>query len=176
MAIVGYARVSTRHQDAGLDAQLVRLHETGCDKIFSEQTSSIGERQKLDRALEYVRDGDTFVVTKLDRLARSVAHLVEIGATLERKGVTLKILDMGIDTGCPTGRLFLNIIGSIAQFEREIMLERQRGWSASACWWAFGCPASRRPCSGSRARWPAWSDPPRWPAARPSSGPAGRAW
>ena len=132
MAIVGYARVSTRHQDAGLDAQLVRLHETGCDKIFSEQTSSIGERQKLDRALEYVRDGDTFVVTKLDRLARSVAHLVEINTLFERKGVALKILDMGIDTGCPTGRLFLNIIGSIAQFEREIMLERQRDGIAAA--------------------------------------------
>jgi DNA invertase Pin-like site-specific DNA recombinase len=126
MAIVGYARTSTRHQDAGLEAQLTRLRAANCSKIFSEQVSSVGERPKLDRALEYVREGDTFIVTKLDRLARSVAHLVEINATLERKGVALKILDMGIDTGCPTGRLFINITSSIAQFERELMLERQR--------------------------------------------------
>ena len=108
MAIVGYARTSTQHQDNGLEAQLARLKSEGCEKIFSEQVSSLGER------------------TKLDRLARSVAHLVEINTLFERKGVALKILDMGIDTGCPTGRLFLNIVGSIAQFEREIMLERQR--------------------------------------------------
>jgi DNA invertase Pin-like site-specific DNA recombinase len=126
MAIVGYARTSTQHQDNGLEAQLARLKSEGCEKIFSEQVSSLGERTKLERALEYVREGDTLVVTKLDRLARSVAHLVEINTLFERKGVALKILDMGIDTGCPTGRLFLNIVGSIAQFEREIMLERQR--------------------------------------------------
>ena len=126
MAIVGYARTSTRHQDNGLEAQLARLQAERCEKIFSEKVSSLGERTKLDRALEYVREGDTFVITKLDRLARSVAHLVEINKVLEEKGVALRILDMGINTGCPTGRLFLNIIGSIAQFEREIMLERQR--------------------------------------------------
>jgi DNA invertase Pin-like site-specific DNA recombinase len=72
------------------------------------------------------------VVTKLDRLARSVAHLVEITRELERKNVALKILDMGIDSNTPTGRLFLNIVGSIAQFEREIMLERQREAIAAA--------------------------------------------
>jgi DNA invertase Pin-like site-specific DNA recombinase len=132
MSIVGYARTSTRHQDAGLEAQQTRLQAEGCDKIFSEQVSSVGERAKLDLALEYVREGDVFIVTKLDRLARSVAHLVEISALLERKGVTLKILDMGINTACPTGRLFLNIVGSIAQFEREIMLERQRDGIAAA--------------------------------------------
>ena len=137
MAVIGYARTSTLHQDAGLEAQLARLSAEGCEKIFSEQVSSVGQRAKLEAALEYVREDDTFVVTKLDRLARSVAHLVEIGATLERKGVTLKILDMGIDTGCPTGRLFLNIIGSIAQFEREIMLERS----------ATASPRPRRPGS-----------------------------
>lgn len=66
------------------------------------------------------------MVTKLDRLARSVAHLVEITGTLEKKGVALRILDMGLDTGTSTGRLMLNLLGSIAQFEREVMLERQR--------------------------------------------------
>ena len=132
MAIVGYARTSTRHQENGLEAQRERLAKEGADTIFSEQTSSVSERVKLDRALEYVREGDTFVVTRLDRLARSVAHLLKISAQLEKKGVTLRILDMGIDTACPTGRLFLNIVGSIAQFEREIMLERQRDGIAAA--------------------------------------------
>ena len=113
------------HQRSGLEAQVEALRREGIDKLFQEQVSSVAERTELDRALEYVREGDVFVVTKLDRLARSVAHLVTISQALERKGVALKILDMGI-TSCPTGRLFLNIVGSIAQFEREIMLERQR--------------------------------------------------
>jgi DNA invertase Pin-like site-specific DNA recombinase len=126
MAVIGYARTSTLHQDAGLDAQLRQLQALGCDKIFSEQVSSVADRARLTAALEYVREGDTFVVTKLDRLARSVTNLMEITAELKRKGVALKIVDMGIDTGTPTGRLFLNIVGSIAEFEREIMIERQR--------------------------------------------------
>jgi DNA invertase Pin-like site-specific DNA recombinase len=132
MSTIGYARTSTLHQDAGLDAQLRQLQALGCDKVFSEQVSSVVDRGRLAAALEYVREGDTFVVTKLDRLARSVAHLVEITAQLKRKGVALKIVDMGVDTGTPTGRLFLNIVGSIAEFEREIMLERQREGIAAA--------------------------------------------
>jgi DNA invertase Pin-like site-specific DNA recombinase len=132
MSVIGYARTSTLHQDAGLDAQIRQLQALGCDKVFSEQVSSVAERGRLTAALEYVRDGDTFIVTKLDRLARSVAHLVEITAELKRKGVALKIVDMGVDTGTPTGRLFLNIVGSIAEFEREIMLERQREGIAAA--------------------------------------------
>jgi DNA invertase Pin-like site-specific DNA recombinase len=132
MSVVGYARTSTLHQDAGLDAQLRQLQALGCDKIFSEQVSSVADRARLAAALEYVREGDTLIVTKLDRLARSVAHLIEITAELKRKGVALKIVDMGVDTGTPTGRLFLNIVGSIAEFEREIMLERQREGVAAA--------------------------------------------
>jgi DNA invertase Pin-like site-specific DNA recombinase len=132
MAVIGYARTSTLHQDAGLEAQVRQLQALGCDKVFSEQVSSVADRARLTAALEYVREGDTFVVTKLDRLARSVAHLVEITAELKRKGVALKIVDMGVDTGTPTGRLFLNIVGSIAEFEREIMLERQREGIAAA--------------------------------------------
>lgn len=132
MSIIGYARTSTLHQDAGLDAQLRQLQALGCDKIFSVQVSSVAERARLAAALEYAREGDIFVVTKLDRLARSVAHLVEITAELKRKGVALRIVDMGVDTGTPTGRLFLNLVGSIAEFEREIMLERQREGIAAA--------------------------------------------
>ena len=132
MSVIGYARTSTLHQEAGLDAQLRQLQTLGCDKIFSEQVSSAADRARLTVALEYVREGDTFVVTKLDRLARSVAHLVEITAELKRKGVALKIVDMGVDTSTPTGRLFLNVVGSIAEFEREIMLERQREGVAAA--------------------------------------------
>jgi DNA invertase Pin-like site-specific DNA recombinase len=132
MSVIGYARTSTLHQEAGLDAQIRQLEALGCDKIFSEQVSSVADRARLTAALEYVREGDTFIVTKLDRLARSVAHLVEITAELKRKGVALKIVDMGVDTGTPTGRLFLNIVGSIAEFEREITLERQREGIAAA--------------------------------------------
>jgi DNA invertase Pin-like site-specific DNA recombinase len=86
----------------------------------------------LERALDYIREGDVFIVTKLDRVARSIAHLVEIVVVLERKEVSFRILDVGIDTGCPTGRLYINLLGSIAQFEREIMLERQRDGIAKA--------------------------------------------
>lgn len=81
---------------------------------------------KLDEALGYVREGDTLVVTKLDRLARSVAHLLEVLAVLTDKGAALRILDMGIDTSTPTGRLMLTVLGGVAEFERSIMLERQR--------------------------------------------------
>jgi DNA invertase Pin-like site-specific DNA recombinase len=124
--LIGYARTSTVDQRAGFDAQKATLLAQGCTKLFSEQTSSVGDRAQLDRALEFAREGDALVVTKLDRLARSVRHLCEIVTLLEAKGVSLMILDMGLDTSKPTGRLMLNLLGSIGQFEREVMLERQR--------------------------------------------------
>jgi len=123
--IIGYARTSTVEQKAGYESQLVELRRAGCEKLFSEQVSSVAERVQLAAALDYVRDGDTLVVTKLDRLARSLPHLLELVERLERKGCTLRILNMGVDTGTPTGRLMLSIVGGIAQFEREMMLERQ---------------------------------------------------
>ena len=89
-------------------------------------------RSLVKAALDYVRQGDVFIVTKLDRLARSVAHLIEIGTRLEAKGVALKVLDQAIDTSTPSGRLMFNMLGSIAQFERELMLERQREGIAKA--------------------------------------------
>ncbi len=130
--IVGYARTSTIDQKAGLEAQLRDLAAAGVEKTFSEQVSSISQRSQLDAALEWVRADDAFVVTKLDRLARSISALVEIVARLERKQVTLRILNLGIDTATPTGRLMLTMLGGIAQFEREIMLERQREGIAKA--------------------------------------------
>jgi DNA invertase Pin-like site-specific DNA recombinase len=108
------------------------LKAAGCEKVFAEQVSSTAQRQQLEAALEYAREGDTLVVTKLDRLARSVSHLVAIGERLEIKGVALKVLDQAIDTSTCTGRLMFNMLGAIAQFERELMLERQREGIAKA--------------------------------------------
>lgn len=130
--IVGYARTSTTEQMAGFEAQERDLKAAGAERIFKEQTSSVGERKALEDALDFVRGGDVLVVTKLDRLARSVEHLGQLVKRLEAKGVALRILGMGVDTGTPTGRLMVNLVGSIAQFEREIMLERQREGIAKA--------------------------------------------
>ena len=122
---IGYARTSTVEQVAGLEGQERDLKAAGADKVYSERVSSVAKREQLDAALDYCREGDTLVVTKLDRLARSMAHLVSITQQLERKGVKLHILAMNLDTSTPTGKLMLNLVGSIAQFERELMLERQ---------------------------------------------------
>ena len=130
--LVGYARTSTLEQEASLEAQLRDLQTLGCEKVFTEQTSSVGPRKALEDALEFARAGDTLVVTKLDRLARSVPHMWEIIGKLQAKGVALRIVNMGIDTNTPTGKLMLNILGGVAEFEREIMLERQREGIAKA--------------------------------------------
>lgn len=132
--IIGYARTSTTDQKAGLEAQHRDLMAAGCEKMFSEEVSSVDKdaRRELSAALEFAREGDVVVVTKLDRLARSVAHLLEIVKEIESKGASLRILDQAIDTGTPSGRMMLTILGSIAQFEREIMLERQREGIAKA--------------------------------------------
>lgn len=130
--LIGYARTSTTDQEAGLEAQLRELQDYQCNEIFSEQISSRAERPQLTAALAFARRGDVFVVTKLDRLARSVADLVDITKLLELKGVTLRILNLNLDTSTPTGKLMLNMLGSIAQFERELMLERQAEGIAKA--------------------------------------------
>jgi DNA invertase Pin-like site-specific DNA recombinase len=117
---------------AGFEAQLKELSAAGCEKIFKEQVSSVIVRLQLQSALEFVRDGDVFVATKLDRLARSVADLMAILRALERKGVAVRILNLGMDTQTPTGKLMLTVLGGVAQFEREMMLERQREGIAKA--------------------------------------------
>jgi DNA invertase Pin-like site-specific DNA recombinase len=100
--------------------------------VFSERVSSTTKRQQLEAALEFCRNGDVLIVTKLDRLARSMADLVSITSKLKAKGVGLRILAMQLDTATPTGKLMLNLMGSVAEFEREIMLERQREGVAKA--------------------------------------------
>jgi DNA invertase Pin-like site-specific DNA recombinase len=130
--LIGYARTSTTDQKAGLEIQLSELAKTGVERVFSEQVSAVGQRQVLEEALDFCRDGDTFVVTKLDRLARSVMHLAQIVDRLQRKKVSLRILNLNLDTATPTGKLMINLLGSIAAFEREIMLERQRDGIAAA--------------------------------------------
>ena len=130
--MVGYARTSTLEQVAGFEAQIADLKAAGCEKLFQEQISSVAHRKALQAALEFVREGDVLVVTKLDRLARSVAHLGQIVESLERRKVGLRVLDLGLDTSTATGQLMLNVLGSVAQFERSMMLERQRDGIAKA--------------------------------------------
>lgn len=133
--LVGYARTSTYDQTAGLEAQQRDLNAHKVEKIFSEQVSSVGQRRELEAALEFVREGDTFIVTKLDRLARSTVHLLSLIDRLEEKRVALRILDFGgasVDTQSPSGKLMLTMFAAMAQFEREMMLERQREGIAKA--------------------------------------------
>jgi DNA invertase Pin-like site-specific DNA recombinase len=126
MMLLGYCRTSTVGQDAGLEAQQRELAAAGVTKLFAEQVSSVGDRPELGAALDYLREGDVFVCTKLDRLARSVRDLMALLDRIEAKGASLRILAMNLDTGTPTGRLMLSVLGAVAAFEREIMLERQR--------------------------------------------------
>jgi DNA invertase Pin-like site-specific DNA recombinase len=150
--LIGYSRTSTTEQLAGLDAQVRDLKAVGCKKLFQEQVSSVAERAQLDAALEYAREGDTLVVTKIDRLARSARHLLEVVDTLEGKGVALRILNLGgdtVDTRGATGRLILNVFAAFAQFEREMMLERQREGIARAK--ADGKYKGRKPTAKAKA-------------------------
>jgi DNA invertase Pin-like site-specific DNA recombinase len=94
--------------------------------------SAVGHRKALDDALEFCREGDTLIVSKLDRLARSVSHLARVVEALQRKDVALRILNLSLDTSTPTGKLMINLLACIAAFERDIMLERQRDGISAA--------------------------------------------
>ena len=122
MAKVGYARVSSVGQS--LDVQQEKLRD--CDKLFEEKRSGTTDaRSQLKQCLNYVREGDQLIVTRIDRLARSTLHLCQIAETLREKGVDLVVLDQNIDTSDATGRLLFNMLGAIGQFETEIRAERQ---------------------------------------------------
>ena len=125
MARIGYARVSTEGQE--LTAQMEQLEAAKDDKGFKEKASGIKEdRPQLAALLEYVREGDTVVACKLDRIARSTKHLLNIVDLLEAKKVSFQVLNINLDTSSPTGKLMLSMLAAIGQFEREMMLERQK--------------------------------------------------
>jgi DNA invertase Pin-like site-specific DNA recombinase len=130
MAIVGYARVSSVGQS--LDVQLERLKD--CDKIFKEKRSGVDTgRPALKQCLEFLRDGDTLLVTKIDRLARSTSDLYRIVSELAEKGASFKVLDdPSIDTSSRTGKLVMGILALIAEFENDIRRERQMDGIAKA--------------------------------------------
>ena len=122
---IGTARVSTRDQNPG--AQQDALRAAGCEQIFVDTTSGkLARRPELDKALMVARAGDQLVVTKLDRLGRSLEHLIALSRELEDKGVDLVALDQGIDTSTALGRMFFQILGAIAEFEHALMSERTR--------------------------------------------------
>ena len=126
--LIGYARTSTVDQQAGFEAQLVELNTYGCERTYQEQVSAVATRTQLEAAIDMLREGDKLVVTKLDRLARSVSHMGDLLEQIEAKGAGLVILSMGnerVDTSTATGKLILNMMVSVAQFEREMMKERQ---------------------------------------------------
>jgi len=125
MAIIGYARVSTEGQE--LTAQLEQLQSARVDKIYQEKASGVKQdRPQLAAMLDHLREGDTVMVCKLDRIARSTKHLLEIVESLDAKKVSFQVLNINLDTSTPTGKLMLSMLAAIGQFEREMMLERQR--------------------------------------------------
>lgn len=129
--LIGYARVST--QDQSLDLQVEALTQAGCKKIFDDKISGIRSiRPGLAKALEMLREGDTLVVWKLDRLGRSVKNLVDLVSDLQKQGVQFKSLTDAIDTGTPSGRFFFHVMASLAEMERELTIERTRAGLAIA--------------------------------------------
>ncbi|MFI8435615.1 recombinase family protein [Streptomyces sp. NPDC079020] len=120
---IGVARVSTRDQHP--EAQEDALRAAGCEKVFTDKASGkLARRPELDKALLVAREGDQLVVTKLDRLGRSLENLIELSKNLQERGVGLVVLDQGIDTSTAVGRMFFQILGAIAEFEHALMSER----------------------------------------------------
>src|SRR5436305_14454375 len=128
---VGYARVST--QDQTLDLQKDALKKIGCTKIFTDTASGAqAERKGLEEALEFLREGDTLVVWKLDRLGRTLKHLIETVIGLSEKHIGFQSLTESIDTTTSNGRLIFNIFASLAEFERDLIRERTKAGLAAA--------------------------------------------
>jgi len=142
LANVGYARVSTL--DQALSLQLDALAAAGCAKVFEDRASGVqADRAGLQAALDYVRDGEVLVVWKLDRLGRSLPHLIETVAALEQRGVGFRSLTEAIDTTTPGGRLIFHIFGALGQFERDLIRERTRAGLIAAA--ARGRKGGRKP-------------------------------
>ncbi|WP_406418471.1 recombinase family protein [Streptomyces sp. NBC_01614] len=128
---IGYGRVSTRDQNP--DAQEDALKAADCDQIFIDKASGkLASRPELDKALIAAREGDEFVITKLDRLGRSLKNLIDLSEQLRDRGVNLVVLDQAIDTSTPSGRMFFHILGAVAEFERALTAERTRDGLAAA--------------------------------------------
>ena len=130
MAKIGYARVSTRDQN--LDLQLAELEKAGCEKIFSEHKSGLKIRLELAEAIKYLRKGDTLVVYKFDRLGRSLSDLLSIISKLHEKGVEIHSIKDNIDTSNTSGRLMMHIFASLAEFERDLIVERTQAGRRAA--------------------------------------------
>ncbi len=142
VALVGYARVSTLDQDPAL--QLDALAAAGCTKVFEERASGArADRPGLRQAVDYVREGDVLVVWKLDRLGRSLAHLIETVAALEQRDVGFRSVTESIGTTTPGGRLVFHLFGALGQFERDLIRERTRAGLAAAA--ARGRKGGRKP-------------------------------
>jgi DNA invertase Pin-like site-specific DNA recombinase len=122
MTRVGYARVSTREQN--IEAQTDLLGEAGCEKVFIDKISGkLARRPRWDACLDYLRPGDQLVVTRLSRVARSVRHLSEVVAELQRREVDLVVLKQGLDTSSPAGRLLFHLMGAIDEFTADLISE-----------------------------------------------------
>jgi len=142
MALIGYARVSTTEQDTALQTDALR--KAGCERIFEDTVSGAkAERPGLASALAYLRDGDVLMVWRLDRLGRSLAHLIEVVATLEARGIGFRSLTEAIDTTTSGGRLIFHVFGALSQFERDLIRERTKAGLAAAA--ARGRRGGRKP-------------------------------
>jgi len=131
MSKIGYARVSTKDQN--LNSQIDTLNEYGCERIFYEKVSGRKyNRTELDKCLDYLREGDTLVITKLDRLGRTTKQLIELAQYLEENEIDLEIIDMNINTKDAMGKMFFTMMGAFAELEANLLSERTKKGLASA--------------------------------------------
>jgi DNA invertase Pin-like site-specific DNA recombinase len=142
MALIGYARVSTAEQDTALQTDALR--KAGCGQIFEDAASGAkADRPGLAAALAFLRDGDVLAVWRLDRLGRSLPHLIETIGALEARGVGFRSLTESIDTTTPGGRLIFHVFGALGQFERDLIRERTKAGLTAAA--ARGRKGGRKP-------------------------------